>query len=104
MGGRFSSSLIFIECAELREPASPLLQKQRQNNGSLDVFSFQAGKILKNFLSGIAVSQAREHGAQGDARPLEHRLPTADSLVTNDAVWVVFQIVGSPAHGDCLKL
>ena len=73
-----------------------------KRNGSLNVFGSQAGEIPKNFFGGISVSQTGEHSAESDTRALEDGFAAADPLVTNYALFVVFQIASSVAHVTAL--
>ena len=67
-------------------------------NGGLNVLGFQAREIDKNISGGISARQAREYGAQSDARTLEYGLPAANSSVADDALFVAFQIAGCAGH------
>jgi hypothetical protein len=80
-----------------------------KRDGGLNVLGFQAREIGKNLFGRISGSQAGEYGAQSDTRALENRFPAADSLVADDALFVVlqiagvFRIAGCAAHGACLN-
>jgi hypothetical protein len=74
-----------------------------KRNGGLNILSFQAGKIGKDIFRGVAISQACEYGAQGDAGPFEHGLTTAGSLVPDDPFSVVLEIASCVAHVARLK-
>lgn len=65
-------------------PSLPF-HKSDGSDRCLNVFGFQARKILQNFLSGVPSGEAGQHGAKRNASPLEYRFTAANLRVPDDA-------------------